>query len=143
MEYRRDEFLISTEKSLLDIPLIHEYLSNRAYWSKGRSLETVEKSIQHSMCFGVYVGDRQVGFARMVTDYATFGWLCDVFILDEDQNQGLGKWLVACVVAHPELASIRRLLLATRDAHELYRRYAGFESLNNPERWMERLISST
>jgi GNAT superfamily N-acetyltransferase len=141
VEYRRDEFTISTEKSRLDVALIHDYLSNRAYWSKGSSLETVRLSIQHSLCFGVYKDSQQVGFARVVTDYATIGWLCDVFILEDYQGKGLGKWLVACVVEHPELNSIRRIMLATRDAHQLYRTYGGFESLDGPERWMVRLIS--
>lgn len=140
MEYRHDEFIISTDKSLLDVALIHEYLSNRAYWSKGRSLETVSKSIHHSLCFGVYKGSMQIGFARVVTDYATFGWLCDVFILEDYRGRGLGKWLVECVVEHPDLNSLQRIMLATRDAHQLYRNYGGFESLDGPERWMARLI---
>jgi 8-oxo-dGTP pyrophosphatase MutT (NUDIX family)/N-acetylglutamate synthase-like GNAT family acetyltransferase len=132
------EFTISTEKSRLDTALIHEYLSNTAYWAKGRSLETVEKSIEHSLCFGVFQGHDQVGFARVVTDYVTFGWLCDVFILEAYQGQGLGKWLLACVIGHPELASLRILLLATRDAHEFYRKYGEFTAVDIPERLMFR-----
>lgn len=141
IEYRRDDFTISTDKSRLNVAVIHDYLTNRAYWSRGRSLETVKKSIQHSLCFGVYKGDQQVGFARVVTDYATFGWLCDVFILEDYQDQGLGKWLVECVVKYPDLNTLQRIMLATRDAHQLYRRYGGFENLDKPERWMARLIS--
>lgn len=138
LEYQRDAFTISTDKSRLDLPLIHEYLSQRSYWAQGRTLEAVQRSIEHSLCFGVYEGERQVGFARVVTDYATFAWLCDVFILESHRGHGLGKWLVACLVAHPELQGLRRWMLATRDAHELYRRYGGFETLKAPERWMER-----
>lgn len=140
MKSTHNQFTISTDKSRLDIPLIHDYLSNTAYWSTGRSLETVAKSIEHSLCFGVYEGSVQVGFARLVTDYATFAWLCDVFILDAYQGQGLGKWLVTCMMSHPEIASLRLILLATRDAQELYRKYAGFSSLDKPERMMYRRI---
>jgi hypothetical protein len=163
MEYHLDEFTISTDKSRLDARLIHDYLSNTAYWSKGRSLETVEKSIQNSLCFGVYHDNqpsrdqenaaqgrpsrfaqgKQVGFARVVTDYATFGWLCDVFILEAYQGQGLGKWLVTCVLSHPDLASLRLIFLATRDAHELYRKYGGFATVDKPERLMYRLITDS
>jgi GNAT superfamily N-acetyltransferase len=98
----------------------------------------VETAIANSLCFGLFRGAEQVGFARVVTDYATFGWLCDVFVDEQHRGRGLGKWLIETVVAHPDLASIKRLLLATSDAHELYRRYGGFEPLQNPERWMGR-----
>jgi GNAT superfamily N-acetyltransferase len=138
MEYRLNDFTISMDKSRLDIDLIHDYLSNTAYWAAGRSRDTVEKSLANSLCFGVYKGDEQVGFARVVTDFATFGWLCDVFIVEAYQGQGLGKWLVGCVISHPELRTLRYILLATRDAHELYRRYGEFELLEKPERWMAR-----
>ena len=97
-----------------------------SYWAQGRSFEAVQKSVEHSLCFGVYAGRQQVGFARVVTDYATFAWLCDVFILESHRGKGLGKRLIECVVAHPELQSVR-FMLATRDAHELYRRYGGLE----------------
>jgi GNAT superfamily N-acetyltransferase len=141
MEYQYKEFTISTERSRLDIGLIYRYLSEKAYWAKGRTFETVEKSIEHSLSFGVYQVDQQVGFARVVTDYATYGWLCDVFILEACQGQGLGKWLVECVVRHPDLSGMKRIMLATRDAHELYRKVGGFEKLANPDRWMERLAA--
>ena len=98
----------------------------------------MEKSIANSLCFGVYDGDRQMGFARVVTDYATFAWLCDVFIDAAYRGQGLGKQLVERIVAHPELQGMRNFILATRDAHELYRQYGGFEALAAPERWMAR-----
>jgi len=139
IEQRRGEYTLSTEKSRLDLLVLHEYLSRTAYWALGRSHETVGKSIEHSLCFGIYAQDgKQVGFARVITDYATFAWLCDVFVLESHRGKGLGKWLVEAVVNHPDLQGIKRILLATRDAHELYRRYGGFEMLEAPERWMAR-----
>jgi GNAT superfamily N-acetyltransferase len=132
---REDGYLISTDKQRLDIDYIHRWLSEQSYWAQGRSREAVETSIANSLCFGLYQGDRQVGFARIVTDYANFGWLCDVFVDNELRGQGLGKWLVQTVLNHPDVARIRGLMLATRDAHELYRRY-GFEILTSPERFM-------
>jgi GNAT superfamily N-acetyltransferase len=134
-------YLISTDKTRIDIRFIHETLSLSSYWAKGRTLDTLQKSIEHSLCFGVYAGAQQVGFARVVTDYATFAWLCDLFILASHQGQGLGKRLVETVVSHPELQNLSILLLATRDAHELYHRYGGFEELHAPEKWMVRYQS--
>jgi GNAT superfamily N-acetyltransferase len=139
IEYRREDFLISTDKSRLQIERIHDFLTNRSYWAKGRSLETVKLSIEHSLCFGVYAGDVQVGFARVVTDYCTFAWLSDVFIEESHRGFGLGKWLLECILAHPGLQNLRRFLLATRDAHELYHKYGGFQPLQHPERCMERI----
>jgi GNAT superfamily N-acetyltransferase len=133
-----DQVEINTEHSRLDVAYVHRYLSEQCYWALGRSREIVEKSIANSLCFGVYAGDRQIGFARVVTDYATFAWLCDVFIDDACRGQGLGKRLVIAVVAHPELQGLRNFILATRDAHELYRQYGDFASLNAPDRWMAR-----
>lgn len=133
-----DGYLISTDRARLDLDLIHDYLSNRSYWAQGRSYATTKKSIEHSLCFGLYDGDRQVGFARVVTDYATFAWLCDVFVLESHRDCGLGKAMVAHVVAHPELQGLKIFLLATSNAHELYRRYAGFENLPAAEKWMLR-----
>jgi GNAT superfamily N-acetyltransferase len=138
IEYHRDGYVISTDRERLNPHLIHGYLSNRSYWAQGRSLAVVLKSIEHSLCFGVYQGAEQVGFARVVTDYATFAWLCDLFILESHRGQSLGKWLVESVVAHPELHSLRLFILATRDAHELYGRYGGFEALQEPQRLMVR-----
>ena len=127
---------ISTDRNRLDLAYIHRYLSEECYWALGRSLDIVEKSIANSFCFGVYAGDRQIGFARVVTDYATFAWLCDVFVDDAYRGQGLGKRLVATIVAHPELQGLRNFILATRDAHGLYERYGGFAPLDKPEKWM-------
>ncbi len=136
IEDRRGDYLLSTNPARLQIDVIHRYLSEVSYWAKGRPLEIIKKSIEHSLNFGLYHGGKQVGFARVVTDYAFFAWLGDVFVLEEERGRGLGKWLVESVVAHPDLATIKRFLLATNDAHELYRRYGGFEVLPNPERWM-------
>jgi GNAT superfamily N-acetyltransferase len=135
--WQRGEYTIRTERARLNIEMIHDFLSNNAYWAKGRSLETVRRSIENSLAFGVYKVDEQVGFARVVTDYATFAWLADVFILDDHRDWGLGKWLIEVIISHPRLQGFRRWLLATKDAHELYRRF-GFRELDRPERWMER-----
>jgi GNAT superfamily N-acetyltransferase len=137
-EYTRDGYTISTDRGRLDVGLIHNFLSQSAYWAQGRSLDIVRKTIQNSLCFGLYEGEQQVGFARVVTDYATFGWLCDVFVVDSHRGRGLSKWLVECVVSHPALSGLRTLMLATRDAHGLYERYGGFQRLTEAERWMVR-----
>ena len=136
-EWRRGDYVISTERARLDVGVIHDYLSNSSYWAAGRSLESVRRSIENSVAFGLYKGERQIGFARVITDYATFAWLADVFVLEEFRGQGLGKWLVEVILAHPQLQGFRRWVLATKDAHELYRRF-GFAELKLPERWMER-----
>ena len=138
IEHQRDGYTISTDKTRLDTGLIHNFLSEDSYWAQDRPYDVVERSIDHSLCFGVYAGTEQVGFARVVTDYVTFAWLCDVFIVEPHRGQGLGKRLVETVVAHPDLDGIRLFSLATQDAHELYRRYAGFEPLEVPEKWMVR-----
>jgi GNAT superfamily N-acetyltransferase len=135
-EFRRGEYLISTDKTKLESQAIFDYLSQSSYWAQNRSLEVVERSICNSLCFGVYLSEKQVGFARVVTDHATFAWLCDVFILPEYQGRGLGKWLVETIASDPEIRGL--FLLATKTAHELYRRYGGFTELQAPERWMSR-----
>jgi N-acetylglutamate synthase-like GNAT family acetyltransferase len=135
-ESHKDNFLISTDPSRLDMDSITDMLS-RAYWAKDRSRETIKRALENSLVFGVYDGPRQVGLARVVTDYATFAWLCDVVIHEDYRGHGAGKWLMETILAHPDLQGLRRFLLATRDAHELYSRY-GFTSLHNPSRWMEK-----
>ncbi len=139
VQARRGPFLISTDKSRLDVPLLSYWLGEVSYWAKGRSPETVQRSIEDSLCFGVYDAETQVGFARVVTDYATFAWLCDVFIAETHRKHGLGKWLIETITAQPELKKLHLFILATRDAHELYRRYGGFEALQAPERLMARV----
>ena len=135
LEYKKDEYTISTDKSRLDISTIHRYLSEEAYWSPGIPLEIVERGIANSLCFGVYYGEALAGFARVISDYASFAYLCDVFILQPFRGQGLGKWLMACVMSHPALQGLRNYLLFTKDAHGLYAHY-GFTSVANPERIM-------
>lgn len=136
-EWRRDGYIISTDRDKLDLETIYKFLSESSYWAQDRPRDVIEKSISNSLVFGVYKGEygQQVGFARVVTDYATFGWLADVFILEGYRGQKLGEWLMETVVSYPDLHNIRRLLLATRDAHGLYSKY-GFEPLPSPDRFM-------
>jgi GNAT superfamily N-acetyltransferase len=135
--WRRGDYSISTDRALLDLDLVHDYLSNKSYWATGRSVETIRRSIENSLSFGLYDGEEQVGFARVITDYATFAWVADVFIVEAARGQGLGKWMMEVILAHPELQGFRRWVLATKDAHDLYRSF-GFVELTRPERWMER-----
>ena len=127
---------ISTDPDRLDVDLIHAFLQS-AYWAEGRSREIVERSIRHSIPFGVYDGARQVAFARVITDRAVFAYLADVFVVPEYRGRGIGKALVARIVAHPDLAGLRVFLLSTRDAHGLYAQF-GFEPLRDPEEIMGR-----
>ena len=129
-------FLISTDKNLLDISLIHHFLDHLSYWGNGISMQTVETSIQNSLCFGIYKQGKQVGFARVITDFATFAYLCDVFVLPDYRKNGLSKWLLQTITAHPQLQNLRRFILATADAQALYKQF-GFSVLKKAERWME------
>jgi GNAT superfamily N-acetyltransferase len=140
-EVRRGDYLISTDPARLDLDSIYGYLSG-SYWAAGRPREVVARSLRASLCFGLYHGASQVGLARVVTDCATFAWLCDVFVLEEHRGRGLGVWLIDVVVGHPELQGLRRIMLATRDAHGLYARH-GFTPITAPERWMERLATAS
>ena len=135
--WHNGEFLISTDRNRLDREMIYDFLSRRSYWAKGRELDVINRGIENSLSFGIYRGEQQVGFARVVTDYATFAWLADVFVLEEYRGKGLGKWLIEVILAHPQLQGFRRWALSTKDAHELYRGF-GFNELTRPERWMER-----
>jgi GNAT superfamily N-acetyltransferase len=132
---RVDGYSISSDARDFDIDAIHGYLT-QSYWSPGIPRSVVERAIANSLCFGVFKGSRQVGFARVVTDRATFAYLADVFILDAHRGKGLSKWLMQVILAHADLQGLRRFLLGTRDAHELYRRF-GFRELANPSRMME------
>jgi GNAT superfamily N-acetyltransferase len=134
--FHKKRFSISTDKSLLDFEMIYHYLDEDSYWSQGIPPDKLRKAIEKSICFGVYKENKQVGLARVVTDEATFAYLCDVFILPGYRGMGLSKWLIQTVIAHPDLQGLRRWLLATADAHGLYKQF-GFSGFSRPERWME------
>lgn len=136
IEVHRDAYTISTDPARIDIQLVYETLIT-TYWGANRTPEIVRRSVENSLNFGMYYAGQQVGNARIITDYATFAWLCDVFVLPEHRKHGLGKWLIETVTNHPDLKLLRRILLATRDAHGLYKQY-GFVPLGNVERWMEK-----
>ena len=136
MNWSRDTFTVTCDPAKLDLAVITEFLAS-SYWAKGIPASTVAKSLQNSLCFAVLNGERQIGFARVITDRATIAYLGDVFILPEYRGKGLAKWLMECVVSHPELQGLRRWMLATLDAHGLYEQF-GFAPLKRPERFMER-----
>ncbi len=135
-EWRRGDCAISDDPARLDTAAVHAFIAGRSYWAAGIPGGTLERAIANSLCFGLYRGERQIGFARVVTDRATFGYLCDVYVEESERGAGLGEWLVACVLEHPDLQGLRRLSLMTRDAHELYRRF-GFRPLPDPARYLE------
>src|SRR4249920_3136357 len=134
---RRMDIRISTDKAEIDLDLVHRFLHDDAYWCKGVPRAVLEKAIAHSLCFSAFVDDRQVGFARVITDRATFAYLCDVFVLPEARGNGASKAMMKAIDAHADLQGLRRFLLATADAHGLYAQY-GFVPLTRPERFMER-----
>jgi GNAT superfamily N-acetyltransferase len=146
-ELRHGDYLLSDDPARLSLDVVHDYLSRQSYWAAGIPRDYVETSLKNSLCLGVYfaglpaVGTaqagEQVGLARVVTDYATYGWICDVFVLDAHRGHGLGKALVQAIVSHPRLQTLRRLALATQDAHGLYASF-GFKPLAAPDRHMER-----
>jgi GNAT superfamily N-acetyltransferase len=135
-EWKKGEYEISADKSRLDLGMIHSFLSGSSYWAAGIPFDIVRRSIENSLAFGIYTGSNQVGFARVITDYATFAYLGDVFVLEEHRGKGLTKWLMEVILDSPVLQGLRLWLLATRDAHGLYRQF-GFCELRNPERYME------
>jgi GNAT superfamily N-acetyltransferase len=130
-----NEYTISTDKTKLNLDVIHRFLSQQAYWCLNIPLDIVRRSIDNSLCFGVYQAENQVGFARVITDFATFGYLADVFILPEHRGRGLSKQLMAFIMAYPPLQGLRRLMLVTQDAHGLYEQF-GFKPIENPENTM-------
>jgi N-acetylglutamate synthase-like GNAT family acetyltransferase/predicted metal-dependent hydrolase len=130
-----DELEFSTDRSRLDIELIHDFLGKKSYWAKNVSREIVERSIQNSLCFGVYRDTRQIAFARVISDFATFAYLADVFVLPDERGKGVSKFLIANILAHPQLQGLRRFFLATEDAQGLYSQF-GFEPITHPERFM-------
>jgi len=137
MEWHKGEYTISDDRGRLDLGVIHRFISEESYWGQGRDIEVVRRSVEGSLPFGIYRGAEQVGFARVVTDYATFAWVADVFVVQGHRGRGLSKWLMEVMLSHPRLQGFRRWVLATKDAHGLYRQF-GFRDLKRPERWMER-----
>lgn len=137
MNWQNGEFIISTDRRRLQIDAIHKFLTEESYWAKERTRKQTETAIKNSLSFGVYKGENLIGFARVVTDYATFAYLGDVFIVEEFRGRGLSKWLMETITNHPDLQNLRRWILATRDAHALYEKYE-FSALRFPERWMEK-----
>ncbi|HZD95488.1 MAG TPA: GNAT family N-acetyltransferase [Candidatus Sulfotelmatobacter sp.] len=129
------DFEISTDPARIDLHVVHHFLAN-SYWAKGIPFQTVQRSIENSLCFAIYHDNQQIGFARVITDRATFAYLADVFVLPDYRGRGLSKWLMSCILEHPDLQGLRRWMLATHDAHSLYRQY-GFTALKSPDRWME------
>jgi GNAT superfamily N-acetyltransferase len=130
-------FQISTDKTLLDFDTIYKYLNNDSYWAKGIAVETMRRAIDSSLCFGVYKASELAGFARVISDKATFAYICDVFVLPQFRGFGLSKWLMQSITSHPELQGLRRWSLATSDAHGLYSQF-GFTTISRPETWMEK-----
>ncbi|MFD2573656.1 GNAT family N-acetyltransferase [Spirosoma soli] len=137
-----DNYTISTDKDKLNVPLIHQFLSQQSYWAQNIPIEIVQRSIDNSLCFGVFYGDEQVGFARVVSDQATFAYLADVFVLPEHRGKGLSKQLVETISDWPSLQGLRRWVLATRDAHTLYAQF-GFTPLDKPDIFMLRKLIET
>jgi len=137
-EYKNGDYLVSTDPNKLELKVIHGYLS-RSYWAEEIPFETVKRSVEHSLCFGVYTADKQIGFARVISDYTTFAYLADVFILEEERGKGLSKFLMECILKHKELQGLRNFSLMTQDAHSLYARY-GFKNIPKPENFMAKKI---
>jgi len=135
VEYKKDDFFITTDFDKIDIDVLCSLLG-KSYWANSWDRDLNIKSFKNSLSFSLFHCDKQIGVVRVITDYATFAYLCDVIIDEEYRHKGLGVWFLECVLKHPELQGLRRWVLATKDAHELYKKF-GFESLNNPERFME------
>lgn len=135
-EYQKNEFTISTDKNRLQVEVIQKFLTEDSYWAQNRTLEQTQIAIENSLCFGIYVEDKQIGFARVVSDFATFAYIGDVFVLADYRKKGLSKWLMEVMISHSHLQGLRRWVLATKDAHGLYEQF-GFHELKFPERWME------
>jgi GNAT superfamily N-acetyltransferase len=150
LKWQRGDFFISTDPALLDLKTAHRFIAS-SYWAKNIPFELFEKSVRNSLPFGLYrnvpstdgSGKRlvQIGFARIISDFSTFAYLGDVFIAEGERKQGLSKWLVECVLSHPELQGLRRICLGTQDAHSLYEKY-GFKNLENPRNWLEIKVSN-
>ena len=137
MMWRRDGFEITTDRARIDVNAVHRFLSEDSYWGKSIPREVVERSVRHSLCFAILHADELAGFARVISDRATFAYLGDVFVLPAHRGKGLSKWLMECISHHPELQGLRRWMLATSDAHGLYAQF-GFTPIRTPPRWMEK-----
>ena len=137
MEWHDGEFCVTTERERISVDTVYRFLTSEAYWSKGIPRATVERSLDNSLCFSLFRGGDQIGFARVISDHATIAYLGDVFVLAEYRGRGLSKWLMKCVMSHPDLQGLRRWILLTGDAHGLYAR-SGFTPLAEPHRWMQR-----
>ena len=135
METIKNGYAISTDKSKLQVDIVHNFLKN-TYWAKDIPLQKIESAIEHSLCFGVYYDNFQIGFARVISDFSGFAYIADVFILPEHRKKGLSKWLISIILSYPELQNMRRWMLATKDAHSLYEKF-GFTALKNPKQFME------
>ena len=135
MEWVKEDYKISTDKSRINLAVVQDYLCNQSYWAEGIPMDIVKRSIENSLCFGVYRSEEQVGFARVISDYATFAYLGDVFILTGHRGKGLSKWLMQVIMNYPDLQGLRRFLLTTKDAHSLYAQF-GFVAYPQPERMM-------
>ena len=135
----KGEYSISTDKKLLDLNLVHHFLANESYWSKNIPFEIVKTAAENSLTFGIYLNKKQVGYARIITDYATIAYLGDVFILNEHRGLGLSKWLMEQIHAHPNLQGLRRWVLLTADAHALYKKF-GWTEIANPDRYLEKVV---
>ena len=136
MQSITDDYIISTDKQRLDLPFVHHFLSTQAYWCLNVPMEIVKRSVEHSLCFGVYHGAEQVGFARIISDFATIAYLGDVFVVPAHRGKGLSKRLMAEIMSHPDLQGLRRWILLTGDAHGLYEQF-GWKPISHPERYME------
>lgn len=136
MEWRRGDYRVSDDRAALDRVAVHRFLAEESYWAANIPRRVLDKAIDHSLCFGLYRGEAQLGFARVVTDHATFGYLCDVFVEKAHRGAGLGKWLVESLLSHPDLQGLRRLCLMTRDAHELYATH-GFRPMPDAAPYLE------
>ncbi len=135
-EWQKGEYLVTTEQRQLDLDALHRFLAQKSYWARRIPRSVFERSLKNSLCFGLFQGKKQIGFARCVSDFATVAYLSDVFVLPQYRGRGLAKWLIHCVTSHPELRNLRRWILVTRDAHSLYRKH-GFSQLAHPESFME------
>jgi len=135
MEYQKENYRISNDKSIINIALVHNYLCYHSYWAEGIPIDVVQRSIQNSLCFAVFNNNEQVGFARLISDFATYAYLADLFIVPEERGKGLSKWLMQVIMDHPQLQGLRRFVLVTKDAHGLYAQF-GFTAYPNPERIM-------